>query len=221
MGLGHWNRNSLHSEPRGSGHKPQATDACTVYSDRQTLTWRSLSFSSFSSLLLMFLSDVWQRKFLLWSGFVCIYLLQQIGTCSIYCWRRMWANMNGESKFDKNFIVIKNWSYNVVCKADLTILFSFKQEVGCYRNNYCSTLRTLKNISKIIHWCVCVLSHFSHVWLCEILWTAAWQAPLSMGFSRQEYWDKFLCSPPKDLPNPGTELVSLMSLCIGRWVLNH
>lgn len=38
-------------EPRGSGHKPQGTsdetDACTVYSDRQTLTWRSLSFSFF------------------------------------------------------------------------------------------------------------------------------------------------------------------------------
>ena len=33
-----------------------------------------------------------------------------------------------------------------------------------------------------------VLSHFSQVWLFVILWTVAHQAPLSMGFSRQEYW---------------------------------
>ena len=35
--------------------------------------------------------------------------------------------------------------------------------------------------------CVCVLSCFSHVQLCATLWTVAQQAPLSMGFSRQEY----------------------------------
>ena len=33
-----------------------------------------------------------------------------------------------------------------------------------------------------------MLSHFSHVQLCATLWTAAHQASLSMGFSRQEYW---------------------------------
>ena len=34
-----------------------------------------------------------------------------------------------------------------------------------------------------------VLSHFSHVWVFATLWTIACQAPLSMGFSRQEYWE--------------------------------
>ena len=33
-----------------------------------------------------------------------------------------------------------------------------------------------------------LLSHFSHVWLFATLWTVACQAPLSMGFSKQEYW---------------------------------
>ena len=33
-----------------------------------------------------------------------------------------------------------------------------------------------------------LLSRFSRVRLCAIAWTAAYQAPLSMGFSRQEYW---------------------------------
>ena len=36
-------------------------------------------------------------------------------------------------------------------------------------------------------------------------WTAAHQALLSMGFSRQEYWSGLLCPPPGDLPNPGIE----------------
>ena len=40
--------------------------------------------------------------------------------------------------------------------------------------------------------CSCVLSHFSHVQLCATLSTAAHQAPLSRGFSGQEYWSGFL-----------------------------
>ena len=54
-----------------------------------------------------------------------------------------------------------------------------------------------------------MLSRFSHVQLFAILWTIAHQAPLSMGFSRQEYWSGLPCSPPGDLPNPGTEPTSL------------
>ena len=34
----------------------------------------------------------------------------------------------------------------------------------------------------------CILNHFSCVWFFVTLWTVACQAPLSMGFSRQEYW---------------------------------
>ena len=40
----------------------------------------------------------------------------------------------------------------------------------------------------------------------------AYQAPLSMGFSRQEYWSELPFPPPGDLPDPGIELVSLRSL---------
>ena len=41
-------------------------------------------------------------------------------------------------------------------------------------------------------------------------WTIALQAPLSIGFSRQEYWSG-LCPPSEDLPNSGIKLESLMS----------
>ena len=43
------------------------------------------------------------------------------------------------------------------------------------------------------------------VWLSATPWTIAHQAPLSMGFSRQEYWSGLPCPPPGDLPNPGIE----------------
>ena len=48
-----------------------------------------------------------------------------------------------------------------------------------------------------------MLSHFSHVWLFAALRTVAHQAPLSMGFSRQEYWSGLPCPPSGDLPNLG------------------
>ena len=50
---------------------------------------------------------------------------------------------------------------------------------------------------------LCALSHFSCVRLSATLWTVARQAPLSMGFSRQEYRNGLLCPPPGDLPDPG------------------
>ena len=49
------------------------------------------------------------------------------------------------------------------------------------------------------------LSRFSHVRLCATPWTVARQAPLSMGFSGQEYWSGLPCPPPGDLPDPGFE----------------
>ena len=62
--------------------------------------------------------------------------------------------------------------------------------------------------------CVCALSRFSRVQLSVTSWTQAslsYQASLSMGFSRQEYWSGLPCPPPGDLPDPGTEPVSLTS----------
>ena len=43
----------------------------------------------------------------------------------------------------------------------------------------------------------------SRVQLFATLWTVAHEAPLSMGFSRQEYWSELPFPSPGDLPNPG------------------
>ena len=47
------------------------------------------------------------------------------------------------------------------------------------------------------------------------LWIVGLQAVLFMGFSRQEYWRGLSCPPTEDLPNRGTEPVSLMSCALG------
>ena len=56
-----------------------------------------------------------------------------------------------------------------------------------------------------------MLSCFSCVQLFATLWTVAHQAPLSVKFSRQEYWNGLSYPPPGDLPNPGMEPKSPMS----------
>ena len=59
--------------------------------------------------------------------------------------------------------------------------------------------------------CCAVLSCFSHVQLFETPWTVAHQAPLSMGFSKQEYWSGLPFHTPGYLTKPGVELTSLVS----------
>ena len=49
------------------------------------------------------------------------------------------------------------------------------------------------------------LKSLSHVRLFATPWTIAYQAPLSMGFSRREYWNGLPFPSPGDLPDPGIE----------------
>ena len=73
----------------------------------------------------------------------------------------------------------------------------------------------LKREFKILCVCVCVLSH---VQLFVTPRTGACQAPLSMGFPRQEYWSGLPFPPPGYLPNPGNR--TCIS-CIARWIPYH
>ena len=68
---------------------------------------------------------------------------------------------------------------------------------------------------------VYVLSRFSPVRLSGIPRTVALQAPLSRGFSRQEYWSGWPFPPPGDLPDPGIEPESLASSAQSGRVLYH
>ena len=66
-----------------------------------------------------------------------------------------------------------------------------------------------------------MLSLFSHIRLFMIPWTGAWQAPLSMGLSRQECWSGLPCSPPGDHLNPGIKLTSLMFPALAGGFFNY
>ena len=64
--------------------------------------------------------------------------------------------------------------------------------------------------------CVCVRAHavYSASQLCPTLCNpvdVAHETPLSMKFSRQEYWSGLLFPTPGDLPDPGIESMSLVS----------
>ena len=73
---------------------------------------------------------------------------------------------------------------------------------------------------------ICVVHVHCCVQLFSTPWTVAHQAPLSMGFPRQEYWSGLTClSPLGDLPNPGIRPVSPAlqtdSLLLGHWGSPH
>ena len=69
-------------------------------------------------------------------------------------------------------------------------------------------------LSKSIHQRCCMLSRYSCVWQFATLWTIACQAPLSMGFLRQEYWSGLPFPSPGDLADPGTEPEFLTSAAL-------
>ena len=106
------------------------------------------------------------------------------------------------------------------------ILLTFKHLIiwSChfYRNDFFFKKRHLYLCSKLL--CVCriltillyMLSHFSCVQFSATLWTVTCQAPLSMGFSRQEYWSGLPLSPPGDLSNPGIKPAAPISPALAR-----
>ena len=66
--------------------------------------------------------------------------------------------------------------------------------------------------------CVCVCCLVAKLYLTFVIpWTVAHQTPLSMGFSRQEYWSGLPCPPPGDLPNPGIKPMSPASPALAGW----
>ena len=71
-------------------------------------------------------------------------------------------------------------------------------------------------------YCVCMRAKWlqSCLTLANI-WNVARQAPLSMGFSRQECWSTLPCSPPGDLFRPRDRTQVSYVFCIDRWVLYH
>ena len=79
----------------------------------------------------------------------------------------------------------------------VSIGFSGIDVIGHLRESYDSDFKKEKVKVKV--------KSLSHVWLFETPLTVAHQAPLSMGFSRQEHWSGLPFPSPGDLPDPGIE----------------
>ena len=86
---------------------------------------------------------------------------------------------------------------------------SRRQEAGSRRRRHTYARGWLM----LIYGSVCAQS-LSRVWLYVTLWTAAGQALLSMGFSRQEHWSTLPFPTPGDLPNPEIKPATLVSTAL-------
>ena len=75
-------------------------------------------------------------------------------------------------------------------------------------------LKSVPNLHTLFEPTLSCVRHFSLVWLYTTPWTAACQAPLSIRFSRQEYWSGLPCPPPRNLPHQG---LNLHLLCLLHW----
>ena len=78
----------------------------------------------------------------------------------------------------------------------------------CYVSLSCHVMSYQQNFVKHPHYCY---SQNPNPRFCVTPWTVAHQGPLSVGFSRQEYWSGLPCPPPGDLPDTGTKPTSLIS----------
>ena len=150
-------------------------------------------------------------------------------------------------KYILHLLLLKNWIQKIIniSLAEMYISLiliksAMKKLLNDLKTNRHPQICYLKNLSIIFFFGACeavtwtvvslgwthiyvqasVWGRFRCVWLRAALWTVALQAPLSTGFSRQEYWSGLAC-PQGDLPHPGIEPLSLASTCIGRWVFYH
>ena len=123
------------------------------------------------------------------------------------CWKVWWiSGFNGRFQSHTNQVFLTLLLIKIILSIQSVLLECnqlYVQEYVSF-NDCIPAFRT-----------VCVLSH---IWLFVTLWTIALQAPLSMGFSRQEYSSGLPCPLPGDLLDPGTEPMSQVS-CIGSLVL--
>ena len=99
----------------------------------------------------------------------------------------------------------------------LALSLSLQKVISSFRQTSCFIMvGNMLRMCVCVCVCVCVCARactrscaFRHVRLLETPWTVTPQAPLSMEFSRQEYWDRLPFPTPGDLPNSGIDPASL------------
>ena len=121
----------------------------------------------------------------------------------------IWVLLRGEDCLSILWISVGFWSDSIFSKwqylQSVVMLIGLSQKLSIDCLTSAGLLRGLLGA----RWTQWKWSHFSHVQLFVTPWTVAHQAPLSMRFSRQEYWSGLPFPPPGELPDPGIKSRSL------------
>ena len=133
------------------------------------------------------------------SRFVVAFLLKSKHLL-IWVWNRPWQRQREEIEI---FVEMR------LCQKT--------QVVAAWKNGYLTWFFASGHIALYFYYfskkknmmCAYVCTQlFSCVHLFVTPWTVAWQAPLSMEVTRQDYWSELPCPPPRDHPDPGIKPVS-------------
>ena len=100
----------------------------------------------------------------------------------------------------------KLWNYKIAC-----FTLPNRTPARIWRKPFFCTLSFMFAIARV---CVCVHTHALGLSTSETPWTVACQAPLSVEFSRQEYWSGLPFPSPRGLSNPGIKPTSFVSLAL-------
>ena len=108
--------------------------------------------------------------------------------------------------FVARFLIASSVSFPVIGLFSFSIFSVFRHYRLCASMSLCVSYRLTR------FWCIIVMAFslwtymLNHVQLFATPWAVACQAPLSVGFSRQEYWAELLFPTPGDIPTQGSNL---------------
>ena len=190
-----------------------------IYQEADKVVWYSHLFKNFEEELWdtkhlwvpncsAFKENIFLSKFLRW-GQRDDKKWKKFSACEANNHEKQWIQKLEQMQgcvLNREYFLPPGQRYNTFIQQDFKITnvgFSF----FCFLNGSVLFSWVVVSFSKLAS----VLSCFSRVQLFVTLWIVVHQAPLSMGFSRQEYWSGLLYTPPEDLSKPGTEPMSLIS----------
>ena len=117
------------------------------------------------------------------------------------------VNSRKNNKSRKRSAITQAWDYSqaIKTKSKHSPTFTFMKErlLTIWKENHCSFWKFKSQSFHSLWKRKC--QSLSHVRLFGTPWTVAHQAPLSMEFSRQEYWNELPFPSPEDPPDPGIE----------------
>ena len=157
------------------------------------IDWSYLPDDSLTTKKHCFTSELWGK-----------HLLVRINMWPVFKLRTTLFTIHSSPSLWEEGMVLMPWStwnssFSALCMMHALCIYVFSEIL-------LSKVLTTNSLSSFA--CACMLSRLSRIRLFVTPWTLTCQAPLSMGFSRQEYWSGLLWPPSGDLSDSGSEPVS-------------